>query len=727
VDPRGPTLLVIGFAAAALSTLLGVTLGLLAGYLGGVVDRIISWGIDFFLSLPLLLLIIAIVPIVELRFGERGSLTPEQTSNIRFWISMAVLVTFGWMALARLVRGAVVSLRERQVPWPPTNRTERPICSAGSRTATQGSQSMRWSKVLTVGAAASLSFVAACGAPSPSQPTDPGLGDLGKVATATSGMLPDAKGPAPEVPGAKQGGVLTVPYFSTPANFDPSDQYYVDTIAILGITHRTLTAYAFRDGQSVLVPDLATDLGQVSEDGLTWTFTLKDGIKYEDGSPVTAQDVAFAIRRYFDSDLAQNAPTYPRDFFKGGVDYRGPYQDDPNWKSVEAKDDKTVVIRLEKRFESMPYFAAYPQFSPIPQAKDKKQDYTLRPLATGPYKFKTYTPGSELILERNSEWDAATDPARNNYLDGYHFKFGVDDVRAQTAILASDGVDATSLNWSPIDSSLVEDIEGPKKAQFVEGPSSCVYTVNFDTRKIPLEVRKAIAVAYPFDSIRKAGGQSTHAYTPGTTFVPPQLPGWVDHEGVEGFDGTGDGDAEKARNMLAAQGYGPGKPFELSYYYENDSPVEQRVNQVRKQKLEDAGFKVVDKGVPAKERRALAGSLDAPTNMLQSPAGWCFDWPAADSIFPPMVSSVAITQGGTSWGNISEEKIDQEIKRIQNLPIADQGPEWGKFDKWLFENYLPAIPYQYDKGNFVFGTKVRNVVNDPNHGMPVMTQIWIEQ
>ncbi|ADU48096.1 ABC transporter substrate-binding protein [Intrasporangium calvum] len=586
---------------------------------------------------------------------------------------------------------------------------------------------MRWTTVLTAaGAAVSIGLVAACGAPTPTEQTDVVQFDKSSIATATSGMLPDATGPAPDVQGAKRGGVLTVPYFSTPANFDPSDQYFNDTLAILGLTHRALTAYAVRDGQSVLVPDLATDLGQVSEDGLTWTFTLKDGITYEDGSPVTAHDVVFALKRSFDKDLAQNAPTYQREFFKGGTTYEGPYQGDPKWKGVEARNDKTLVIRLEKRFESLPYFAAYPQFSPIPQAKDKKQDYTLHPLATGPYKFKTYTPGSELVLDRNPEWKPATDPARNDYLDGYHFKFGVEDVKAQTAILASNGVDATSLNWSPIDSSLVEQIEGPKKSQFVEGPSSCVYTLNLDTRKIPLEVRKAIAVAYPYDSVRKAGGQSTHAYLPGTTFIPPQVPGWVDYQGVDGFDGTGDGNAEKARKMLADLGYGPTRPFELSYYYENDSAVAERVNQVRKQKLELAGFRVVDKGVPAKERRQLAGTIDAPVNMLQSPAGWCYDWPSADSIFPPMVSSVAVSQGATSWGNISEEKIDQEIRRIQELPIADQGPEWGTFDKWLFESYLPAIPYQYSKGNAVFGAKVRNVVNDPHHGLPIMTQIWME-
>ncbi len=106
--------LIIGFVAAALATLLGVTMGLLAGYLGGVADRTIGWLTDFMLSLPLLILVIAAVPIVELRFGERGSLTPEQTSDIRFWVIIAVLVLFGWMGLARLVRGEVKSLRERE-------------------------------------------------------------------------------------------------------------------------------------------------------------------------------------------------------------------------------------------------------------------------------------------------------------------------------------------------------------------------------------------------------------------------------------------------------------------------------------------------------------------------------------------------------------------------------------------------------------------------------------
>ncbi|WP_030201755.1 ABC transporter permease [Terrabacter sp. C0L_2] len=106
--------LIIGFVAAFASTVLGVVLGLVAGYLGGVADKIISWVIDFFLSLPILLLVLAIIPIMQKRLAAGGDLTPEETSTIRFWVLIVILVVFGWMGLARLVRGEVKSLRERE-------------------------------------------------------------------------------------------------------------------------------------------------------------------------------------------------------------------------------------------------------------------------------------------------------------------------------------------------------------------------------------------------------------------------------------------------------------------------------------------------------------------------------------------------------------------------------------------------------------------------------------
>ena len=592
---------------------------------------------------------------------------------------------------------------------------------------------MRWTNVLAVGVVTSIGLTA-CAAPA----NDAGTGgtpkdtDGGKIAAP---LDPTAKGPAPEVAGAKKGGILTMSYAAVPSDMDPSAQFYQDTGAIMRrLTQRSLTSFIARDGKQVLVPDLATDLGKVSADGLTWTFTIKDGIKYSDGTAVTAEDIAYAVKRSF--AFTDTGPTYQVDFLKGGKNaqgeqaYKGPWESGETFAGVEATDAKTVVFHLEKRWETLPYFASFTQTSPIQKAKEtKNRDYGNNAAGTGPYKIKSFTQGSELVLEKNTNWDPASDASRHQYLDGYVFKFGQDTVKVQQGILASNGPDATTLGIDPIDASLADQVTGAKASQFITGPSSCVIAINLDTRKIPLPVRKAVAAAYPFEDIDKASGATPLSQSPANTLIPPQIPGHVDFTVAGLPGGKGNGDPAKAKAMLAAAGFGPGKEFELVYYYTDDDPsnVAQQVNQVRKTKLTAAGFKVKDIGVAAKDRRKLMAKIDGPHNMLQGPAGWCFDWPSADSIFPPTVSSTQIKGGGSNWGNLADPKIDAEMDRILKLTITEQGPEWGKFDKMLLETYLPVIPWYYDKSNILFGTKVHNVVNDANNGMPVLDAIWVDQ
>ncbi|MEU4197592.1 ABC transporter permease [Kribbella sp. NPDC026611] len=106
--------LIIAFLATVVGTVIGVGMGLLAGFLGGWVDRVISWLIDFVLSLPYLLFAIALVPIVESMRGGSFNLTPDDQAQIRFYVLIFVLSFFGWAGLARIIRGEVLSLRERE-------------------------------------------------------------------------------------------------------------------------------------------------------------------------------------------------------------------------------------------------------------------------------------------------------------------------------------------------------------------------------------------------------------------------------------------------------------------------------------------------------------------------------------------------------------------------------------------------------------------------------------
>jgi ABC-type dipeptide/oligopeptide/nickel transport system permease subunit len=104
------TSLIVAFGAAILSTLLGVTLGLIAGFSRGWLDRGISFGTDLFLAFPQLLAMLAIAPIIVSHFGK----DLEILGKVQVITLVSVLVLFGWMTLARLIRGQVLSLRERE-------------------------------------------------------------------------------------------------------------------------------------------------------------------------------------------------------------------------------------------------------------------------------------------------------------------------------------------------------------------------------------------------------------------------------------------------------------------------------------------------------------------------------------------------------------------------------------------------------------------------------------
>jgi peptide/nickel transport system permease protein len=106
--------LIVAFTATLFGTIVGVVAGLVAGFLGGWVDRAVSWVIDFVLSLPYLLFAIAMVPIVESWRGGSFNLTPEEQASTRFYVLIFVLSFFGWAGLARIIRGEVLSLRERE-------------------------------------------------------------------------------------------------------------------------------------------------------------------------------------------------------------------------------------------------------------------------------------------------------------------------------------------------------------------------------------------------------------------------------------------------------------------------------------------------------------------------------------------------------------------------------------------------------------------------------------
>jgi len=578
---------------------------------------------------------------------------------------------------------------------------------------------------------------AACGGKSPSQTAASGDASASPLPSSAGQSQEtfqvvenaDATGPAPDVDGAQKGGTVDVLTSVVPTKFDPTQAYYIDALAVLRTVTRTMVEMSLQaDGKYHLTPDLGTDLGQHNADFTEWTFHLKKGMKYEDGTEIKAQDFAYSIERSFALEELPGGPTYQVTYFKDGDKYKGPYKDKTPYTGVETPDDYTLVMKMSKPFADLPYYMTFPIFSPIPEAKDTKANYGLHPLASGPYKFEKYTPGKELILAKNDQWDPASDPGRHQYVDKYDFQFGLDALQVQNRLIANKGPDQMATTYDNVDSSTLPQIlnKEPEKRMLV-GAGTCGTFRYIDLRKIPdLKVRQAIYAAYPFDNYHKAAGDSTFTYEPATTIDPKVTPGW------ENFDvspnksgGKGNGDPAAAKKLLAeANATG----FELKALLTDGDPIAAKVSAVYKQAFEAAGFKYTVQTLPKDKVRDETDDPNADINLRGG--GWCLDWPSGGTGFPAIFDGRLIAAAPNAAPNksfLNEPSVDKEMDRISALPSAEQPPEWAKMDKTIMTDYLPVIPIDYSKIAYLSGSKVGGTVMDSFAGGPDFTKLYIKQ
>jgi peptide/nickel transport system substrate-binding protein len=388
---------------------------------------------------------------------------------------------------------------------------------------------------------------------------------------------------------------------------------------------------------------------------------------------------------------------------------------------VQTPDANTLVIHLARPFSDLPLYMSFPMFTPVPKDKDTRQNYKNNPLATGPYQFNSFTPGTELTLKRNPNWDAKTDPVRHQYPDAWDFKWGQDDVKVQQQVLNSHGPDANALNIGAVDASLIPQLTGTKTNQLIRGDAPCTIVVTMDTRKIPLEVRKAIAKAYPYDQIYKAGGLNDYIAQKATTILPPSVPGYTRYPPLPDLTGVGNGDPAGAKAMLAAAGK---LGFEVGWYYDNTKPVPQQTSQIRADALKAAGFTVKPIGISTAEVRTKGGDYNAPVNMGQLPAGWCSDWPSGGSWFPVLFESHGVADG-QSWGMLTDKALDAEIEQISALPADQATARWGALDQKIMGMYV-ALPRYYDKMAVVAGTNIGGGEGDATVGMPLFVNLFLK-
>jgi len=544
---------------------------------------------------------------------------------------------------------------------------------------------------------------------------------------ASVGLNANVKAPAAPIPGAEKGGTLTVLSADGLATTDPTEVYNPPELSILsGLVVRSLTQYVYdpKSRQMIVVPDLATDLGRPSLDFKTWKFTLRPGIRFENGRRVTPEDLEFGIERSFDRDKFPDGPAYSNQFFLHGDTYKGPYTSPGPYNGVTV-DGRTITIHMATPFPDMPYWGTFPAMGPIPpgEASDPAT-YQNHPWATGPYMFKDYTPGKALVLVRNPYWNPNTDPGRHQYVDGFDFNFATDSAKIDQVMLADTGTGQTTISFDSVLADDYQEFSTTASDRLIVGSYPCTSWWSPDNRKITdIRVRRALAYAYPYQAAWAAGGQIPGVTRiPASNLLPPGFPGRVEYNPLPGHT-PGETDPAKAKTLLTAPGQ---LNYPIRWAYLSDDHTSVAVKNVVVKALRAAGFD--PQPVATTQANYIPDIVDnpkAPVNVR--PTGWCSDWPSGNEWFPPTFRSTDIAKDGfgTNFAAFSSKAVDDRIAAVPHLLLTQQAPAWNALDKLIQTRYFPVVVTGYYGVAMMRGSKVHNALNDPTFGKPTWKDIWI--
>ncbi|MFN2389171.1 MAG: ABC transporter substrate-binding protein [Actinomycetota bacterium] len=536
--------------------------------------------------------------------------------------------------------------------------------------------------------------------------------------------------PSEDIP---KGGTLRIAGVSDVDYMDPAAAYYTVTWTLMRGVVRTLTTYpavADFEKQGVPVADLATDAGQANDDFTEWSFTIKDGVRYgkalggDDvpgvtGEEIVCDDFVYALERNFTASVGAGYPFY-YEVIEGTTDFQDGKADTISGVTCpDGPDGKTIVFTMTEPTGDFPYRAAMPALSPVPRAAAEKYDakktseYADHMVASGPYYVAEWTPGEHIQLERNEEWDAATDEIRKAYVDSVDWKLGFDnDVGVKKV---QDGDYHMGLDVSPQGPALEQTLQDPElKERFVNEPSLCTRYLFMNTTVEPfddIKVREAVNWAVDRSALKRLqGGPVTGEIA--ASILPEGIGGHLSADEYNPFGTEGmAGDLEKGKELMADAGFPDGYDKPILVVGASDPPHDKYFESVRKN-LEDLGFSNIEEKLPAFPNQYTQFYQEPSKKVaMGTSAGWCKDYNDAFTFFDPLFHGDNILPSGNqNYSSLNDPALNDAIDEAAALPPgADRDAAWEEVNRLATES-AAWVPWTWDKETIIYSEDLVNPI-----------------
>jgi len=511
-------------------------------------------------------------------------------------------------------------------------------------------------------------------------------------------------------PSNKTGGTLKLIASGDCDSFDPARTYYAWCWDMQRLFTRTLMGYQRQPGTAGLkvVPDLATAPGQVSSDGLTWTYHLQSGLKYQNGQPIKSADIKYGIERLYATSVINGGPNF---YYlclldtcdsSGNPTYKGPYADKTGGLTqIETPNDTTIVFHLNSKYGDFDYLMSLPASAPVPQASDTGATYSQHVVSSGPFEFQSYSPGKSAVWVRNPNWSQSTDKIRQPKVSEVMMNINSNSDSNDQALKAGQydlepdgGIQPTFQAQVVTDPSLKKYADDP-----VTGFTRYLVVTQTVAPLTNVHCRRAVFYAISKSDLQRARG-GTYGGNIANTMAPPTVPGYNPNSNMYPDGPANTGDVAKAKQELALCGQPNGFTVAGAYSNTGKGPA---VFAAEQQALAKAGITLTP--APADQSSYYSTFIGSPANIVAKKlgvlqAGWGADFPTCTGFWNSIVNGAAILPTGNSnYASLNDPVINGALKNALSFTdphSSSANSNCETIDKQVMTDAV-MLPFQYDK------------------------------